>query len=89
MNEGITVEVVWQDGLEVRSVAVALPARTCVRDAIAAAYGECGPGILAGIWRQKTDMQGTLKHGDRVEIYPPLRADPKAARRLRARKNPA
>ena len=37
-----------------------------------------------GIWGKPADREQVLKDGDRVEIYRPLRIDPKEARRLRA-----
>ncbi len=39
-----------------------------------------------GISSQVTSLQQTLLDGDRIEIYQPLRIDPKEARRLRALK---
>jgi putative ubiquitin-RnfH superfamily antitoxin RatB of RatAB toxin-antitoxin module len=39
----------------------------------------------AGIWSRPRPPETRLKDGDRVELYRPLRADPKAQRRARAR----
>lgn len=39
-----------------------------------------------GIWNRTCKLQDKLKEGDRVEIYRPLIADPKEARRARAEK---
>lgn len=39
--------------------------------------------LLLGIWGQKTGPDQLVQHGDRVEIYRPLRVDPKVARRTR------
>lgn len=39
-----------------------------------------------GIWNRACKIQDTLKDGDRIEIYRPLIADPKEARRARAEK---
>jgi uncharacterized protein len=83
------------------SVVVALPARqvvvelelaegSVVADAIAAASA-CGqPGGLqspatAAIWGRECGMHTPLRDGDRVELLRPLKADPKARRRARAR----
>lgn len=46
------------------------------------------PGLLAtrlkiGIWGRKVRLDQLLAHNDRVEIYRPLRVDPKVARRER------
>ncbi|HLF96376.1 MAG TPA: RnfH family protein [Methylococcaceae bacterium] len=39
-----------------------------------------------GIFGKVCSLEHTLRDGDRVEIYRPLRADPKEARRARAAK---
>lgn len=39
--------------------------------------------LSLGIWGQKTGPDQLVQHGDRVEIYRPLRVDPKEARRAR------
>jgi uncharacterized protein len=38
-----------------------------------------------GIWSKPCTLATPLRDGDRVEIYRPLRADPKEIRRLRAK----
>lgn len=40
-----------------------------------------------GIFGRPCMLETTLREGDRVEIYRPLRRDPKQARRLRARRD--
>jgi putative ubiquitin-RnfH superfamily antitoxin RatB of RatAB toxin-antitoxin module len=37
----------------------------------------------AGIWNRKAGPQDSLREGDRLEFYRPLRVDPKVARRER------
>ncbi|MEO8924681.1 MAG: RnfH family protein [Caldimonas sp.] len=39
-----------------------------------------------GIWGRSSSLGATVDAGDRVEIYRPLAADPKEARRLRAKR---
>ena len=39
--------------------------------------------LLLGIWGQKAVAEQLVQDGDRVEIYRPLRVDPKVARRTR------
>jgi uncharacterized protein len=39
--------------------------------------------VAVGVWGKKASPQQLLHDGDRVEIYRPLRADPKLARRER------
>lgn len=41
---------------------------------------------VVGIYGKVTARNVALKHGDRVEIYRPLREEPKVARRKRAAK---
>ena len=40
-------------------------------------------GLSAGIWGKRYSLNHKLKDKDRVEIYRPLRVDPKVARRER------
>ena len=74
-----------------------LPSGACVADALRLAVAD--PDFVAldlanaavGIFGRLTRLDHLLKDGDRLEIYRPLVADPKAARRARAqqaRKNP-
>lgn len=39
-----------------------------------------------GIWGRKARLEDLVRDGDRVEVYRPLRVDPKLARRERFRK---
>ena len=41
------------------------------------------PGILVGIWGRPAGLRQALRDQDRVEVYRPLRVDPKVARRER------
>jgi putative ubiquitin-RnfH superfamily antitoxin RatB of RatAB toxin-antitoxin module len=72
-----------------------LPEGSTVGDAIAAArLGERFPGIdagslQAGIWSRVANAATVLREGDRVELYRALKADPKDARRERARLTPS
>jgi putative ubiquitin-RnfH superfamily antitoxin RatB of RatAB toxin-antitoxin module len=36
-----------------------------------------------GVWGRKAELQQVLRESDRVEVYRPLKVDPKAARRER------
>lgn len=42
--------------------------------------------LTLGVWNRTVKLNQELKNGDRVEIYRPLIADPKDARRKRAEK---
>lgn len=39
-----------------------------------------------GIFSRKRELHASVRAGDRIEIYQPLKADPKEARRRRAKK---
>jgi len=54
-----------------------------VRDALAASGLQ---GNQVGIFGKRVAMDTRLADGDRVEIYRPLKLDPKEARRRRARR---
>jgi putative ubiquitin-RnfH superfamily antitoxin RatB of RatAB toxin-antitoxin module len=72
-------------------VSLELPAGATLAEAIAASgLCELVPGLeagegMVGIWNRVRPLDSRLNDGDRVEIYRPLRADPKEARRRRAR----
>lgn len=38
---------------------------------------------LVGVWGRAVALDAALQHGDRVEVYRPLKVDPKVARRER------
>lgn len=42
--------------------------------------------LTLGVWNRTVKLNHKLKEGDRIEIYRPLIADPKDARRKRAEK---
>jgi putative ubiquitin-RnfH superfamily antitoxin RatB of RatAB toxin-antitoxin module len=46
-------------------------------------HGLAPESVEAGIWGRKQPLQSLLRDRDRVELYRPLRVDPKEARRLR------
>jgi putative ubiquitin-RnfH superfamily antitoxin RatB of RatAB toxin-antitoxin module len=41
--------------------------------------------LETGIWGRRQPLQAVLRERDRVEVYRPLKVDPKEARRLRYR----
>lgn len=73
----------------VQEIALTLPEGSTVGDAIAASGLAVSPAdfnshaLLAGIWGRKAPLIAPLRNLDRVEIYRPLKVDPKAARRAR------
>ena len=89
MAETIRVEVAYADPQRQFLRTVEVVAGSSAADAIAAS------GILAqlpgfvpagiGIFGQRVEPDTRLRDGDRVELYRPLRIDPKQARRNRVR----
>lgn len=81
----LKVEVVHARPEKADLVEIRLPDGATVRDALAAA-GISGNPVEVGIFGKRVTMDTRLADGDRVEIYRPLRLDPKEARRRRARR---
>lgn len=78
----LRVEVIHARPDAAEVVEIRLPAGSTVRDALAAAGLK---GVQVGIFGRRVTMDTRLADGDRVEIYRPLRMDPKDARRRRAK----
>jgi uncharacterized protein len=76
---------------EVRQWAVELPAGATVSQALrASGIGAEFPSLeleaqTVGVWGRHVSLDDVLHEGDRIEIYRPLRVDPKVARRERFR----
>lgn len=89
------VELLWSPGpREVLSLELDLPEGSCIADAIAASgwpatHPALSPLPGVGIWGRNASPGQVLQDGDRVEIYRPLRVDPKVARRERFAKQGA
>ncbi|HEX4331416.1 MAG TPA: RnfH family protein [Usitatibacter sp.] len=85
----VTVAVALPGRQEV--VPVELAEGATVADALAAAAlgarfpGEDLAALDVGVWGSRVGRDAALREGDRVEVYRPLRADPKEMRRKRAR----
>jgi len=86
----IRVEVVYATPDRQELVVLQMPAGSTVADAIERsgmtekfAGMEVDQGAV-GIFSRKVPMDHVLESGDRVEIYRPLIADPREARRRRA-----
>jgi uncharacterized protein len=80
---------------DVREWQVVLPAGATVFQALEASglresYPEADlRGAAVGIWGRKVRLDQSVRDHDRVEIYRPLKVDPKVARRERFRKQGA
>ncbi len=89
--QSIRVEVVHALPTRQIALSVALPEGATVRDAVMASgileAAGLTPAALdaVGIWNRVVTADSVLTDGDRVELYRPLLADPKDARRKRAR----
>lgn len=62
------------DALRASGIAASLPAHELAT-------------LSAGVWGRIADAVTPLRQGDRVELYRPLKVDPKEARRLRYRRD--
>lgn len=65
---------------------VELPVRASMRDALAAAAMAVPDGGLATVFGRIRSLDSAVADGERIEICLPLVADPKQARRSRARR---
>ena len=95
-DESVHVEVAYAEADRQFLRALTLQVPATVADAVRASSIESDLAIdiaslSVGIWSKTTTLEHILVDGDRVEIYRPLKIDPKEARRKRARtrKSPA
>lgn len=87
-EQRIQVEVAYALPRDQRLVSCRLPEGATVSDAVAASrlteeFPDIDPGGAnpVGIFGRRCGMDEKVKDGDRVEIYRPLKADPKEVRR--------
>ena len=76
---------------QVQTMQLAMPAGSTVADALHATgwlqeHGFALETLRCGVWGKVQPLDQILRDGDRVEVYRPLRVDPKEARRLRYKK---
>lgn len=89
MAESIEVEVAYAEPGRQFLRRIVLPEGSSVDDAIRtsaleADFGIDASNLASGIWSRIVPRTTRLNDGDRVELYRPLTADPKEARRRRA-----
>ncbi|MGH8146640.1 MAG: RnfH family protein [Rhodanobacteraceae bacterium] len=90
-SHGIRVSVVHAEPDHVFNATVELPQGSTVADAIerSGIRGKIPEVEIrddrVGIFARRTSLDAVLRDGDRVEIYRPLKIDPKEARRRRAK----
>lgn len=84
----LNITLVWSPGpRQWRQCALKLPSGSTVQAALTAAglglqTGD-GQQLQAGVWGRRVGLDWALHDGDRLELYRPLRVDPKRARRER------
>ena len=84
-------EVVYARPQEQLVIGVELPAGATAGDALRASrlLETCGEidsaAVVLGVFGKQVAADHVLRDGDRVEIYRPLKADPRIARRARAK----
>ena len=92
MSASIRVRVAYAPApRQVDEVELELPAGSTVRDAVEASglrvrWPEIEPLMSeddVGVWGRRVPLEHALREDDRVEIWRPLRVDPKHARRER------
>jgi putative ubiquitin-RnfH superfamily antitoxin RatB of RatAB toxin-antitoxin module len=89
MADAMRVSLVYSPApREVREWRLELRAGSTVADAIAAS-GLAAGDMTIGVWGRKVSPAQVLHDRDRVEVYRPLKVDPKVARRERFRKQGA
>ncbi|WP_293372987.1 RnfH family protein [Nevskia sp.] len=80
------VEVVMAVAGQVQCQAIELAAGASVADALASAGIAVPENGAVGVFGRVRALDERLTDGERVEVYLPLKADPKQARRIRARR---
>lgn len=89
-GQSIQIMLVWSPAPRVVfEISLSLPTGTVIRDALAIAASQdarFADAVLSdafGIWNRRVTANHILRDGERLEIYRPLRVDPKVARRER------
>lgn len=90
MTNAIKVTVFYTDELnQPRTRHIELEEGACVRDALALVNITTllnGHSRAVGVFGKKKGLGDLLQEGDRVEVYRPLKVDPKVARQRRVEK---
>lgn len=79
------VEIAWPQadgGYEIRTLD--LPTGACAGQALHSAGLALPEGATLGVYGRPVRQDAPLTEGDRLEVFMPLRVDPKTARRRRA-----
>ncbi len=96
MADSIEVTLSWSVAPRVvHLLTLKLPVGTSARNALVAAaradarFADAPSSPAIGIWNRRVTLHHVLHDGERLEIYRPLRVDPKVARRERFQKQGA
>jgi putative ubiquitin-RnfH superfamily antitoxin RatB of RatAB toxin-antitoxin module len=81
--ERVNVEIAWPQDGGYRVMRIELPTGATAGEALAACGLDAGRGTL-GVFGRPVQADTPLRDGERLELYLPLRTDPKTARRRRA-----
>jgi putative ubiquitin-RnfH superfamily antitoxin RatB of RatAB toxin-antitoxin module len=87
----LRIEIVYAEPQRLIAKTLHLPRGSCVADALRSVapdpdfHGVDLENSALGIFGKVTGKDQVLQEGDRLEIYRPLAADPKIARRARAK----
>ena len=81
------IELVYGDAQQQTLLALDVASPSCVAEVLQRYLPEkmAMADLMVGIFGQPVSVQQLLQAGDRIEIYRPLRLDPKTARRLVAK----
>jgi putative ubiquitin-RnfH superfamily antitoxin RatB of RatAB toxin-antitoxin module len=83
----LRIEVCYAQAQRQVLVPLDLPEGATAGDALAASgLGSVAKPLLLAVFGRRVSLEARLRHGDRVDILRPLAADPKEARRQRARR---
>ena len=88
----INIEVVFALPTKATTLNIEVPQGTTAEQAViqSGIIKKCpeidATDLTLGVWNRTVKLNHELKDGDRIEIYRPLIADPKDARRKRAEK---
>lgn len=94
-QDTITVRLMYSPAArQMHTLQLSLPAGARVHDALALAvedvrFSNLPESVSYGVWNRSVTTDHVLANDDRVEIYRPLRVDPKVARRERFKKQGA
>lgn len=84
MADPLQIELVWADAHgQVQERSLQLPAGATLAQALQAQALSMQAQQACGVWGRVKPLDHLLQDGDRVELYQPLKVDPKVARRER------